>query len=166
MTAAKPPNPPSVYPPTAVNHDAARYMQPPTPTTTSQASPPSRRDLKSWWKNFKLTSKHEETQHGKDLAPTLCPPASFLLSSLHFLLYLPARLPAHCMLCFHRNNDSVSSSTYSAGALAFALDVVRKEADHWHPSTHRSNKVRRFCDTLTEAVSSPFHPTGARRSQH
>ncbi|KAF4332530.1 Rho-GTPase-activating 5, partial [Fusarium beomiforme] len=25
-------------------------------------SPPSKRDLKSWWKGFKLPSKHQETQ--------------------------------------------------------------------------------------------------------
>lgn len=60
-SAANPPYPPHVHPPTTSNH--ATTTQPPTPT--SHASPPSKRDLKSWWKNFKLSSRHEES-HGED----------------------------------------------------------------------------------------------------
>lgn len=65
-SAANPPNPPNIHPPTtaaAANHGGGPATQPPTPTA-SHASPPSKRDLKSWWKNFKL-SKHEES-HGED----------------------------------------------------------------------------------------------------
>lgn len=60
-SAANPPNPPHVHPPTTATH--ATTVQPPTPT--SQASPPSKRDLKSWWKNFKLSSRHEEAHETK-----------------------------------------------------------------------------------------------------
>lgn len=65
-SAANPPNPPNIHPPAtaaAANHGGGPTTQPPTPTA-SHASPPSKRDLKSWWKNFKL-SKHEES-HGED----------------------------------------------------------------------------------------------------
>ncbi|KAL2288983.1 hypothetical protein FJTKL_02846 [Diaporthe vaccinii] len=65
-SAANPPNPPNIHPPAtaaAANHGGGPTTQPPTPTA-SHASPPSKRDLKSWWKNFKL-SKHDES-HGED----------------------------------------------------------------------------------------------------
>ncbi|KJZ72852.1 hypothetical protein HIM_07796 [Hirsutella minnesotensis 3608] len=38
---------------------ATPTSQPP-PAGTTPASPPNKRDLKSWWKNFKLPSKHQE----------------------------------------------------------------------------------------------------------
>lgn len=60
-------SPPNVHQATAATPTTAVHMKPPAPTT-SQASPPSKRDLKSWWKNFKL-SKHEE-QHGEDPSTT------------------------------------------------------------------------------------------------
>ncbi|KUI61899.1 Rho-GTPase-activating protein 5 [Cytospora mali] len=60
-SAANHPQPPHIHPPTTANH--ATTAQPPTPT--SHTSPPSKRDLKSWWKNFKLSSRHEES-HGED----------------------------------------------------------------------------------------------------
>ncbi|KAI3398270.1 hypothetical protein diail_9608 [Diaporthe ilicicola] len=65
-SAVNPLNPPNIHPPAntaAANHGGGPTTQPPTPTA-SHASPPSKRDLKSWWKNFKL-SKHEES-HGED----------------------------------------------------------------------------------------------------
>lgn len=61
----------------STTHEAPRHIHGPNPTNTTatQASPPSKRDLKSWWKNFsKLSSKHEETQHGEH--PSATPPAS------------------------------------------------------------------------------------------
>ncbi|KAJ9154839.1 Rho-GTPase-activating protein 5 [Pleurostoma richardsiae] len=65
MTSAVPPNP-GVPPPPTINHPGAQpatpaHIQPATPTAPSQAaSPPSKRDLKSWWKGFKLPSKHQD----------------------------------------------------------------------------------------------------------
>ncbi|KAF4595659.1 GPI biosynthesis protein Pig-F [Ophiocordyceps camponoti-floridani] len=41
-----------------------RASQPPS-SGTNPASPPNRRDLKSWWKNFKLPSKHQEPSPAK-----------------------------------------------------------------------------------------------------
>ncbi|PHH88339.1 hypothetical protein CDD83_7669 [Cordyceps sp. RAO-2017] len=42
--------------------------QPPPPTVTP-ASPPNKRDLKSWWKSFKLPSKHQEPSVAENKAP-------------------------------------------------------------------------------------------------
>ncbi|KAJ0116483.1 hypothetical protein J7T55_007463 [Diaporthe amygdali] len=94
-SAANPPNPPNIHPPTtaaAANHGGGATAQPPTPTA-SHASPPSKRDLKSWWKNFKL-SKHEES-HGEDPS-TPC-----------------AALPEQCVsfaAAWHNNNSGYLSS--------------------------------------------------------
>ncbi|KAL2260580.1 hypothetical protein VTK26DRAFT_5359 [Humicola hyalothermophila] len=47
------------------NQQRQAPADPPTTPVTSQlqstVSPPSKRDLKSWWKNFKLPSKHQES---------------------------------------------------------------------------------------------------------
>lgn len=52
----------------------ANAPYPPTTPVTPQAqaavSPPSKRDLKSWWKGFKLPSKHQES-HGTAVPSTL-----------------------------------------------------------------------------------------------
>lgn len=42
----------------------------PTLQINNAASPPSKRDLKSWWKGFKLPSKHQEPQGMVSSSPT------------------------------------------------------------------------------------------------
>jgi hypothetical protein len=42
----------------------------PTLQINNAASPPSKRDLKSWWKGFKLPSKHQEPQGMVSSPPT------------------------------------------------------------------------------------------------
>ncbi|OLN95549.1 Rho-GTPase-activating protein 5 [Colletotrichum chlorophyti] len=59
-------------------------FQPTTTTSTASAGPstPNKRDLKSWWKGFKLPSKHQE-QHGRapsTFAFQLSPPVQPLFS--------------------------------------------------------------------------------------
>lgn len=49
---------------------------PSTPTTSNAASPPNKRDLKSWWKGFKLPSKHQEASHG-EVPSSSSPSAAF-----------------------------------------------------------------------------------------
>ncbi|KAF6845459.1 rho GTPase activator [Colletotrichum musicola] len=52
-------------------------FQPSSNTSTATAAPatPNRRDLKSWWKGFKLPSKHQE-HHGRDFSTFASQPAS------------------------------------------------------------------------------------------
>lgn len=37
-------------------------QQPQTPSAVQASSPPSKRDLRTWWKSFKIPSKHQEAQ--------------------------------------------------------------------------------------------------------
>lgn len=83
MTSAVPPPNPNAPPPATVSnpqpiashHQYNNQTQPPAHIAASQAaSPPSKRDLKSWWKGFKLPSKHQET-HGE--APSIFFPTSY-----------------------------------------------------------------------------------------
>ncbi|KAM0197087.1 hypothetical protein ACHAPA_002523 [Fusarium lateritium] len=46
----------------ASNPNQANQANPPTLQINNPTSPPSKRDLKSWWKGFKLPSKHQEPQ--------------------------------------------------------------------------------------------------------
>ncbi|GAB1320786.1 GTPase activating protein (GAP) for Rho1p [Madurella fahalii] len=71
MTSAAPPPPPQAPAPQQQQQQqqqprAADPYPPSTPAASqiqSTVAPPSRRDLRSWWKGFKLPSKHQET-HG------------------------------------------------------------------------------------------------------
>ncbi|KAK4106747.1 RhoGAP-domain-containing protein [Parathielavia hyrcaniae] len=71
MTSSGPPPPYSQQPATQQHQHQQRANVPPTPSTPvasqiqAAVSPPSKRDLKSWWKGFKLPSKHHET-HGTE----------------------------------------------------------------------------------------------------
>ncbi|CAM1502968.1 Fc.00g077440.m01.CDS01 [Cosmosporella sp. VM-42] len=50
---------------TAQNHNQAPPPNNSALHISNAVSPPSKRDLKSWWKGFKLPSKHQETQESK-----------------------------------------------------------------------------------------------------
>lgn len=83
-------SPPNVHQATATTTTTtAFHMKPPT-STASQASPPSKRDLKSWWKGFKLSSKHEEP-HGEDPSTT---------TTTTTLYTLPPRASPRCSTVF------------------------------------------------------------------
>ncbi|KAK4232150.1 putative Rho-GTPase-activating protein [Podospora fimiseda] len=65
------------------HHQHHRQSNPPLPTPpvasnqlSSSVSPPSKRDLKSWWKGFKLPSKHQEVHGTATLPITYLPPKS------------------------------------------------------------------------------------------
>ncbi|KAK1832312.1 hypothetical protein QBC39DRAFT_405205 [Podospora conica] len=49
---------------------AAPHPSPIPPQLQSAASPPTKRDLKSWWKGFRLPSKHQEAAHGTSPSTT------------------------------------------------------------------------------------------------
>lgn len=51
------------HPPIPTNQPTSPPHQAQQPPPTQATSPPSKRDLKSWWKGFKLPSKHQDT-HG------------------------------------------------------------------------------------------------------
>ena len=42
------------------------------PSITATSPPPNKRDLKSWWKGFKLPSKHHESQGRQPTLVSLC----------------------------------------------------------------------------------------------
>ncbi len=73
MTSALPPSTPQHPPPSSQQqqqqqqHHRANAPNPPTTPVAAHiqaaVSPPNKRDLKSWWKGFKLPSKHQES-HG------------------------------------------------------------------------------------------------------
>lgn len=52
---------PSHQRPSASEQQNTAPFQPQIPNAAQPASPPNKRDLKSWWKGFKLPSKHHET---------------------------------------------------------------------------------------------------------
>ncbi|KAK4193600.1 putative Rho-GTPase-activating protein [Podospora australis] len=69
MTSAAPPHPAAAHP--SASQQQQQHQQRSTPqyppstpvassSLSSAVSPPSKRDLKSWWKGFKLPSKHQE----------------------------------------------------------------------------------------------------------
>ncbi|KAH8673987.1 hypothetical protein BX600DRAFT_221992 [Xylariales sp. PMI_506] len=59
MTSATTPSKPSHH----HHHPSSPPQNLPAPSMSSNpASPPSKRDLKSWWKRFQVQSKHQETQ--------------------------------------------------------------------------------------------------------
>ncbi|RFU76964.1 hypothetical protein TARUN_5277 [Trichoderma arundinaceum] len=62
---------------TSSNPNANQGSPPSHPALpNTPASPPNKRDLKSWWKNFKLPTKHQETsQQGTPSTSTASPPA-------------------------------------------------------------------------------------------
>ncbi|KAK0753062.1 hypothetical protein B0T18DRAFT_314248 [Schizothecium vesticola] len=49
------------------------HPSPIPPQLQSAASPPTKRDLKSWWKGFRLPSKHQEAAHGTSPSTTSSP---------------------------------------------------------------------------------------------
>jgi hypothetical protein len=54
-------------------HQGSPPSLPAMPNTP--ASPPNKRDLKSWWKNFKLPTKHQETSQQGTLSTSTTPPS-------------------------------------------------------------------------------------------
>ncbi|KAK1247969.1 hypothetical protein MKX07_000857 [Trichoderma sp. CBMAI-0711] len=48
-------------------HQGSPPSQPPVPATP--ASPPNRRDLRTWWKNFKLPTKHQDSSAQENRGP-------------------------------------------------------------------------------------------------
>jgi GTPase-activating protein SAC7 len=72
MTSAAPPHPASQQQQQQQQQRANHpyTQQSPVPAQPQYAaSPPNRRDLKSWWKGFKLPSKHQEP-HGTEAPST------------------------------------------------------------------------------------------------
>lgn len=51
------------------------HPSPVSPQLQSAASPPTKRDLKSWWKGFRLPSKHQEAAHGTTSPSTTSSPS-------------------------------------------------------------------------------------------
>lgn len=56
--------------------------QPQGPNAVQASSPPSKRDLRTWWKNFKIPSKHQEAQGTSALPASPRRSASFFVE--HF----------------------------------------------------------------------------------
>jgi hypothetical protein len=55
-------------------HQGSPPSLPAMPNTP--ASPPNKRDLKSWWKNFKLPTKHQETSQQGTLSTSTALPSA------------------------------------------------------------------------------------------
>lgn len=176
MTSAVPPPNPNAPPPSATasnpqpiaSHQQQHHhphlhnqTQPPTPTAASQAaSPPNKRDLKSWWKGFKLPSKHQET-HGE--APSVFFPSS----------YPPPPRLHHRPVFFRRSSlfrEDVDGgfNSPSGKAVLQALLVVHHEDNHasLRPAAKSSDSVLcrawRRSRRLFSCLASPF----LRRTPH
>jgi hypothetical protein len=84
MTSATPVATPHSNNPQQQQHASQPSQQPQSqgPNAVQASSPPSKRDLRTWWKNFKIPSKHQEAQGTSALSASPRRSASFFVE--HF----------------------------------------------------------------------------------